>query len=130
MSTIPRLLQSSLVNLGSLAQQYSELTQIKVKDSARSLSIGSVLLGVAAGLGIVVLSELTFALALWLVAGEVTAPARTASLAGVLTAVVAGLFGLVGAHYLQRIDVNPVPDGVRRKGHGPGEFDLSWETIT
>ncbi len=105
MSSIPRLIESTLDDFGLLARQYAQLTAIKAKKSSRYGFVGIGMFGSAATLLIIVFAELIFSLSAFIVNHKQLA--EILLIASGMTAVLAFVFAGVGRATLKKIDFAP-----------------------
>ena len=105
MSSIPRLIESTLDDFGLLARQYAQLTAIKVKKSSRQGLIGMGMLGSAASLFLIVIAELILSLSANIV--EHQQLAQMALIAAGMTLVLSIIFAGIGWTALKKIDLDP-----------------------
>lgn len=133
MSRIPALLEDAADDFRTLTRQYMELTNLKVKDSARSVLGAGTFINAASLLVTVAIAELVVALAIWLIAPDAGPAIRIAAVAGLLTSLFAAVAGLIGVFYWKRIDVDPrLPTrrGREERYDPTAREDTSWQTIT
>lgn len=105
MSSIPKLIESTFDDLGLLARQYAQLSAIKVKKSSKQGLLGMGMMGSAATLFLIVIAELIFSLAAFIV--DIVSVAQTAAIAAGITMLVAIIFAGIGKAALKKIDTDP-----------------------
>jgi hypothetical protein len=105
MSSIPRLIESTLDDFGLLARQYAQLSALKVKKSSRFGVISIVMLSAAGSLLVVAFAELIFSLSAIIV--DYQQLSQMTLISAGITTMLSVIFAGIGKSALKKIDLDP-----------------------
>jgi len=105
MSSIPKLIENTLDDMGQLAQQYAQLTAIKVKKASKQSLIGMGFIGSGAFFFLIAISELIFSMATLLV--DLREIASATALAAGFTIFLGVILAAIGIYVLKKINFDP-----------------------